>query len=72
MSVIIAGSCAVCAFAYKDPDWIAKLADEFIDEKGPEVDGLTIDYVSYTPRNLKSQTKYPLVVLLHMERRVRT
>lgn len=65
MAVIIAGSCAVCAFAYDDPDWIAKLAGELVDAKGPEVGGIAIDYVSYTPRNLKSGTKYPLVILLH-------
>ncbi|MBQ6263820.1 MAG: hypothetical protein IJK60_00025 [Clostridia bacterium] len=65
MSAVIALSCAVCALAYEDPDWIAKLANEFIDEKGPEVDGIVIDYVSYTPRNLKKSTKYPLVILLH-------
>ena len=63
--ILIFACCSVTAFAKDDPEWIVKLRDNLVDGKGPEVNGIAIDYVSYAPINLKEGTKYPLVILLH-------
>lgn len=44
---------------------ILELAEKFEDGTGPESGGIRIDFVSYTPGNLKKGVKYPLVILLH-------
>ncbi len=52
----------ITAFA-ADPGSIDALKAKFADEKGPEVDGLSVDYVYYAPEN--PAEKLPLVVYFH-------
>ena len=42
-----------------DPDEIPALKEKFLDGAGPEVNGLSVDYVYYAPEN--PQGKLPLV-----------
>ena len=44
---------------------ILELAEKFEDGTGPDSGGIRIDYVSYTPENLKKGVRYPLVILIH-------
>ena len=44
---------------------ILELAEKFKDGTGPDSGGIRIDYVSYTPENLKKGVRYPLVILIH-------
>ncbi|MBQ6467645.1 MAG: hypothetical protein IJJ61_06845 [Clostridia bacterium] len=64
-TVMLLGCFGINAFAKAEPDWILELAEKFKDGVGPEVNGIKIDYVSYTPEKLKSGVKYPLVILIH-------
>ncbi len=54
-----------CAAGFAaNPDDLPALKAKFIDAVGPEVDGLSVDYVWYGPENPQG-TKLPLVVYFH-------
>lgn len=53
----------VNAFA-KESERILALAERFTEGAGPEVNGISIDYLSYSPKAEKG-VKYPLLILLH-------
>ena len=55
---------SLCAAGFAaDPDEIPALKEKFLDGVGPEVNGLSVDYVCYAPEN--PQGKLPLVVYFH-------
>ena len=58
---IVMSFCAVVCAA--DPNEIPALKEKFLDGAGPEVNGLSVDYVYYAPEN--PQGKLPLVVYFH-------
>ena len=47
-----------------DPDGIPALKEKFLDGAGPEVNGLSVDYVYYAPETAENE-KLPLVVFFH-------
>ena len=61
-AVMLAGLSAI-AFA-ANPEELPALKERFIDAVGPEVDGLSVDYVWYAPENPQG-AKLPLVVYFH-------
>ena len=62
LSVLLMVSLCAAVFA-ADPDEIPALKEKFLDGVGPEVNGLSVDYVYYAPQN--PQGKLPLVVYFH-------
>lgn len=56
-------ACSSVGFA-ANPDDIASLKEKFTDGVGPEVNGLSVDYVYYEPENAQGR-KLPLVVYFH-------
>ena len=62
-SVIMALSCVSVAFA-ADVTKLGDYIDKFEYGEGPEVDGLKIDYMSFSPE-AEEGTKYPLVLYFH-------
>ena len=62
LSVWMSLSFFTAAFA-ADPNEIPALKAKFLDGVGPEIDGLSVDYVYYAPEN--PQGKLPLVVYFH-------
>ena len=65
MTVITVFACFGVTASAKESARILELAEKFEDGIGPEVNGIKIDYVSYTPEKLARGVKYPLVILLH-------
>ena len=63
LSVLTMMSFCLTGFA-ADPNEIPELKDQFKDGVGPTVNGLTIDYVSFTPKNPEKK-KLPLVIFFH-------
>ena len=59
---ILMGSAVPCFAA--DPNALPALKEQFQDGTGPEVNGLSVDYVYYAPRNAQNE-KLPLVVYFH-------
>lgn len=62
LAAITLMACASPAFAIETD--LEPLKAKFADGEGPEVAGVSIDYVYYTPEK-KDDTKYPLVIWLH-------
>ncbi|MBR2732135.1 MAG: prolyl oligopeptidase family serine peptidase [Clostridia bacterium] len=62
-ALLLTLSCGVAASA-ADPTAIPALKEKFIDGVGPEVDGLSVDYVSYAPEHPQG-AKLPLVIFFH-------
>ena len=60
--LLMAVSGCLPAFA-ADPNELPQLKEKFLDGSGPEIDGLTIDYVYYAPET--AGQKLPLVVYFH-------
>jgi predicted esterase len=63
LSILVLFS-AVFPAAAADPAELPALKAEFIDGAGPEVDGLSVDYVWFAPENAQG-AKLPLVVYFH-------
>lgn len=64
LAVIMIAGCLVPAFALSENDLDA-LKAEFTDGVGPEVNGWSLDYVSYSPVGENDTARYPLVIWLH-------
>ncbi|MBR6361641.1 MAG: prolyl oligopeptidase family serine peptidase [Clostridia bacterium] len=65
MAAVTVFACFSVSASAKESARILELAEKFEDGIGPEVNGIKIDYVSYTPENLRRGVKYPLVILIH-------
>jgi len=63
LSLIMLMQLGIAAFA-ADPDSVDALKEKFKDGVGPEVDGLSVDYVYYAPENTAGE-KLPLVLYFH-------
>ena len=65
LAVWMAFGCFCMTASAKEAGWILELAEKLKDGTGPEVNGIRMDYVSYTPEHLENGVVYPLVILLH-------
>ena len=63
MAAVMVMSLCITGFA-ANPDEIPALKEKFADGEGPEVNGLSVDYVYYEPENTAG-AKLPLVVYFH-------
>ena len=57
-------ACFGVSASAKESERILALAEKFSEGAGPEVNGISIDYLSYSPEAAKGSV-YPLVILLH-------
>jgi len=64
ISLVLVFSC-VSTVSAADVSKIEDYKKLFADGEGPETNGTTIDYVYYTPENMKQGEKYPLVIYIH-------
>lgn len=63
LAVLTVFACALPAFA-ADVSKIEDYKAKFVDMEGPEVNGLSVDYVAFSPK-VKSGKKYPVVLYFH-------
>ncbi len=65
MAFVMALTVVTFAYASTNSKEANELNKKFKDGIGPETDGIAIDYASYEPENVKDNTQYPLVILIH-------